>query len=187
MPKTSRQNVLKQIKAVKGTTEPVVSELQRVENYQTNNQFCCLGRYLAWAYLATRSWWRALRAGAYQLNHQTIIVFLFAFVVVINLDDGVCWSLLIVIAGSLPALTFVWQLEPLFASLNVIERQGREIFVVKRFFPESQVQELWAARLMVGYTFVFYQIQKIEMITDTQSNNFRASVKSTPLPVMANI
>ena len=147
----------------------------RVENYRTNNQFCCLGRYRAWAYLATRSWWPALRAGAYQINQQTIIVFLFAVVVVINLDDGVCRSLLIVIAVSgtmfkpvsLAARTFVWQLGTLFGSLNVIERQGRETFVVKRFFPESQVQELWAARLIVGYTFVVYQIQKKKMITDT--------------------
>ena len=60
-----------------------------------------------------------MQAGAYQLNQQTIIVFLFAVVVVINLDDGVCRSLLIVIAVSgtmfkpvsLAARTFVWQLE----------------------------------------------------------------------------
>ena len=99
----------------------------RVENYRTNNQFCCLGRYRAWAYLATRYWWRALRAGAYQINQQTIIVFLFAVVVVINLDDGVCRSLLIVIAVSgtmfkplsLATWTFVWQLDPLFGSSNL--------------------------------------------------------------------
>ena len=136
----------------------------RVENYQTNNQFCCLGRYLGSAYLATRSWWPALRAGAYQINQQTIIVFLFAVVVVINLDDGVCRSLLIVIAVSgtmfkplsLATWTFVWQLER--------DRKTRE----RDFCGEAVLPRVSGTRTLsrIGCR-IYIRIQKIEMITDT--------------------